>query len=649
MSIHVTGMPKRKRTLAQRMIVLLAGAVFLSTGLIAGLTGWLGVRYLDQRLEMSIEDAFSSVRHNLTVFDRVLLSIEKQWESEIRENLPKLTDRLIDADRDFESYGAEELRVVAEEFGFSELYLINRDLRVKATSFEPDLELDMSQFTPEYTAYLEGLIGEGTVGVDRISPSTITGQLKKYAYFSAPGSEWIVNVDITVKQRLEKGESDDLGTFLYTDFVESTVTSDHAIKDVDLLILSEVDRWSLLHQGRRTTDEIGSRLFAGESIRIETGQALTIYRPIEFPSYWNPGAKIAASVTLDIEQDHRVRTIFISLVVGGAVLALALGTVLIIFIIRKIVTDRVDTIINGLEQAGEDRSLTLPVVGNDELATISSAVNAFVGRLSDQERELAEVNRSLESTIDSRTSELKKAMAETERANRARTNFFAMMTHELRTPLNAIIGFAQLLTRMPPEQRTEERVQDSAQTIETAGQHLLSIINNILDMSKIEAGRYELDLTDVDIGLTLAATRDLLRPLLENSGVEMEITIDQDPLIAQLDERSLRQVIVNLVSNAIKFSAPGQSVTVEASVSQGAFLLSVVDHGTGMTDAEIETAQEPFGQVRTESVLVRQEGSGLGLPTVKSLTELHGGTLSIKSTPGAGTTITIEIPQPVPE
>ncbi len=643
-AVDLGAVPKT-RTLAQRLVVLIAGAIVLSTLLTAGITAWIGVRHLNHIVERDIEDVFASVRHNLNVFDRVLLSIEQRWEADIRENLPALAERLLDPGGDPATFTSEALQALADEYGFSEVYLIDRQLRIQATSFEPDRDLDMAQFSVEYTAYLKDLFGAGEIGIDRISPSTITGALKKYAYYSPPGSDWLVNVDLTVKDLLRRGGPDDLGTFLYTDFVDGILTSNHAVRDVDLFLVSEVDRWSLLHQGRQIAPEIGDRLFEGASVEIQDGDRLTIFHPVELPSYNSQGLQLAASVTLDLGDQRALRMTFLLIVASSVFLALVVGIYLTVWIQRKLVTDRVQAIVQGLEQAAADRSARLAVAGDDELATIAEAVNTLIGRIVEQEQELAQANRRLEEKISMRTAKLKDAMADAERANQARTNFFAMMTHELRTPLNAIIGFAQLLAGLPKDRITEHRVRDNAATIEMAGQHLLSIINNILDMSKIEAGRYQLDISDVDVGRALEVTRDMLRPLLENGGIEMKIDIEDAPVVAKADERSLRQIVVNLVSNAIKFSDKGSAVRVVAKRDETSLTLTVSDTGAGMSAAELETALEPFGQVHTDSVLVRQEGSGLGLPTVKSLTELHGGTLEIDTEPGRGTRVTVTLPQ----
>ena len=645
MSFVFAASPHKSGTLAHRMAVLIAAVVGVVTVLGSGISAWIAVRHLDHMVELEVEDAFRSVQHNLEVFDRILLSIEEKWESEFRERLPALAARLVEDGRDLGGYSPAELRKLADEYGFSELYFIDRSLIVRATSFTPDQGLDMTQFTPEYTAYLRGLIGAGEIGVDRVATSTKTGALKKYAYYSPVGMDWIINADVTVQQRLDDAEPGALETFLYTDFIDGILASGQMIRDVDLLILTQVDRWSLLREGQRIDEEIGDRLFAGGSVWSEVDRQLTIYRPVELSSYHNPGTQMAASVTLDISHERDLRTVYIVVVVASAAVALAIGILMAVFVLRRVVTSRVDDIVAGLVRAATDRNTRLPEKGNDELAVIASSINRMIQRISEQESQLENANRHLETTIEHRTAELKAAMTEAERANKARTNFFATITHELRTPLNAIIGFAQLLNRLPCDQLTEERVRSSTETIEMAGQHLLSLINNILDMSKIEAGRYELDIADIDVGRALQATGEMLRPLLEHGDIALETKIDGDPLVARVDERSLRQIVMNLVSNAIKFSERGSLVTVAARCDDKNFVLTVRDQGAGMTEEGLKTALEPFGQIQSESVLVRQEGSGLGLPTVKALAELHGGTMTLDSRPSQGTTVTITLPQ----
>lgn len=230
-------------------------------------------------------------------------------------------------------------------------------------------------------------------------------------------------------------------------------------------------------------------------------------------------------------------------------------------------------------------------------------------------------------------------------ANHAKSDFLANMSHELRTPLNAVIGFSEMLM-MEFWGPLGDRYKSYAADIHHAGKHLLSIINEILDLSKVEAGKLELleervDLKDlVDNCLHLVAERARIADLV----VEAEIPPHLPPLIA--DPRLMRQILLNLLSNAIKFTPPGGRVTTSIRPDGRHMAITVADTGIGIHEKDIPRVLEPFGQV--DSAQARQyqcESTGLGLPLVKRFTELHGGRLSLVSEPGAGTIVTIQIPQ----
>ncbi len=231
-----------------------------------------------------------------------------------------------------------------------------------------------------------------------------------------------------------------------------------------------------------------------------------------------------------------------------------------------------------------------------------------------------------------------------EMASRAKSSFLAHMSHELRTPLNAIIGFSEVIAREILGPIDNPQYHDYAADIHTSGEHLLSLINDLLDLSKIEAGKLELFEERVE-----------LLPLLQRCAVfvsesarakRLDVQIDADPGLAPVlcDERKLKQVIVNLLSNAVKFTPPGGHITLAARVDAPSELVIVVrDDGVGIEPENLAKALTPFGQV--ENALSREHmGTGLGLSLARQLVELHGGSLGLESTPGLGTTVTIRLP-----
>lgn len=244
---------------------------------------------------------------------------------------------------------------------------------------------------------------------------------------------------------------------------------------------------------------------------------------------------------------------------------------------------------------------------------------------------------------DAQLAALVKAVDDAEAANRAKTEFLANMSHELRTPLNAIMGFAEIMkleTFGPVEQ---PKYQEYFRDILRSSDHLLNVINDILDIAKIEAGKVELDEAEVEVTEIFAAVERFVRDNAERSGISVCVR-NSGPLPRLLaDERRLRQVLLNILSNAVKFTPPGGRVEMSAELAEEGLEIVIRDSGIGMEPAQIAVAMAPFGQV--DSGLGRKyDGTGLGLPLSKALTDLHGGRFRLESIPGTGTTVTIWLP-----
>ena len=228
--------------------------------------------------------------------------------------------------------------------------------------------------------------------------------------------------------------------------------------------------------------------------------------------------------------------------------------------------------------------------------------------------------------------------AQAEEANRSKSAFLSRMSHELRTPLTAILGFAEVLLADP-----DGPVEPRALHIQEAGQHLLGLINELLDISRIETGQMALEPQAVSLAALAAECRDLLAPLAEEAGVSVAVCAASDVgAYVQADHKRLKQVLVNLVSNAIKYNHPGGTVRLWWDVStQGRGRLLVTDTGDGLTPEQTARLFQPFERVGTRGV----EGTGLGLAVSKGLVEVMGGTLGVESTPGDGSTFWVELPR----
>jgi PAS domain S-box-containing protein len=240
---------------------------------------------------------------------------------------------------------------------------------------------------------------------------------------------------------------------------------------------------------------------------------------------------------------------------------------------------------------------------------------------------------------------LRAAKEMAEMASRAKTEFLANMSHELRTPLNAIIGFAEVMHMELLGPIGNQQYRGYVGDIHDSARHLLGLINDILDVAKIEAGRVELSEATTQVKSLFDAVARLIRERTVRAEVRLEMAVQPDlpPLVA--DERKLKQILINLLSNAVKFTPAGGAIRMAAvrDAASGDLVITVADTGIGIAPADIHRVMEPFGQV-DNPINRRFRGTGLGLPLTKGLVELHGGSFNLESTPGVGTTVTIRLP-----
>jgi len=253
--------------------------------------------------------------------------------------------------------------------------------------------------------------------------------------------------------------------------------------------------------------------------------------------------------------------------------------------------------------------------------------------------------QDLQSKVAEKTRQLEEALHRADLASLAKTQFLANMSHELRTPLNSIIGFSDLLQKEMFGPMGSERYVEFVQHIHSAGAHLLELINDILDVSRIELGEMGLKEELFDIGRSVSATIAMIRPKLAEKGHNFTAEIPDGPIGFRGDERQVRQVLMNLLTNAVKFTDPNGEIALKLTVDpETGVALSVRDNGIGIREGDLERVLNPFEQAIDETYSRSIEGAGLGLYLTKAIAQAHGGNLTISSELGEGTTVTVLLP-----
>jgi signal transduction histidine kinase len=323
-------------------------------------------------------------------------------------------------------------------------------------------------------------------------------------------------------------------------------------------------------------------------------------------------ADMVASIEAGESAYRTSRWTVLGFAVGSIGLALLLGYAISWSLIEPV--KRINMSLR--EIAAGDFSKRVTVVNRDELGDLAANLN----RMDD---------------------ELGRLYTQLETANRHKSEFLANMSHELRTPLNAVLGFSEiLLQRMfgPLNEKQEEYLRD----IRESGAHLLSLINDILDLSKIEAGRMELEVKDFDLPQAVSDAMILVRERAMRRELALDVAIDAGVATVRADERKIKQVLLNLLSNAIKFTPEGGRITVRATQGNGCVQVSVRDTGIGIAPEDQGVIFEEFRQVGSSAA--KQEGTGLGLALCRKFIELHGGTIWLSSEVGKGSAFTFALP-----
>ena len=356
------------------------------------------------------------------------------------------------------------------------------------------------------------------------------------------------------------------------------------------------------------------------------------------------GARVATLYTPLVVQGQNEGTLAVSLSTDPAfgsvrstalrlaliVLAAMLGIVAIGAALSRFILAQVRPLLDALRSLGSgDLAARAQRVGDDELGQLADGVNSMASQLQAS-------YETLEQRVDARTAEVQQLLRE-------RTQFFAAMSHEFRTPVAVVLSQAQMLSD-PTFPKSEKWQADAGRILSGSGEQLLSLVSDILDLAKAEAGKLEVDVHPLSLPALVRELRPSIEGLAQAADLRTKISVPTRLPLVQADRNRLREVLLNLVDNAVKYTPGGGAVSVTASVVDGLVQLDVSDTGVGIPTEEAERIFEPFYRVRSNRTQRGQPSSGLGLAVTKRLVEAQGGTIRVASEPGKGTTFTLTLP-----
>ncbi|MBF0275092.1 MAG: transporter substrate-binding domain-containing protein [Nitrospinae bacterium] len=636
-----------QKTLKQKILFYIILPTFLVIVLILGYANWLTAKYAAQEVKRHISETS--------------LNYARQLDARLRE-ISQVAETTADILSYSGSFEENTLYKILEQ-NVKEIPFIYG----AAIAFEPDVYKNKTLFSPYVYRTPEGI-------------KSIDIGAESYDY-TAPEYEWYVyprtfGQPLWTEPYFDEGAGNIFMTTYSVPFKSNSKIIGVTTVDIDLsdlkefvgVSMDEKDFFIFSNKGnilfhtnkeligkplghslvelKNNTEKDLSELFASDSNGVVE---VTFANGLE---YWLSYARVHSSDWVFVSRVSKDKALWevtkqSVIQLGLLLLALLLSSFAAILFTRKITRPITDLSETAGKIADGDLNIDVPVSGNDEIGKLGDSFEKMRGSINTLIEELNAANENLEYKVAERTEELRKnaeelmvAKENAENANKAKSVFLSSMSHELRTPLNSILGFAQLMESDPELPLVKEH-QNAVEHILKSGEHLLSLINDVLDLSKIEAGKMTVSMEPVNIGGLISESCVFVQSLAQRFEIKLvnEVKVHEE-LLVSADTTRLKQVIVNLLSNALKYNRPQGVVTISVDqMEKECIAIHIKDTGMGIPPEKLQHLFDPFNRLGVEATNI--EGTGIGLTITKKLMEVMGGELLVESKVGEGSIFTV--------